>query len=382
MKKCLVFILLILIPIICLAKPLFIDARIGDYDYISRLVLEFTEKIDCSVSVSDSTLYVAFDKASYNDIIPINIESENVTEFAKYIYKGKTTLKLKFRFPITIDKYGYKNSKNKYLVMYDIFDKESDSNKEKKLAKVLYLAQKFNIAKAEPIIIELRQQYPNDDIINLYLGHIFAKNKDKTNAVYYYSQISQNSKHFAVAKANLTKVKNNIYPSYEIKPDYWLMQTNDSTEIDLTVGKTIKDNANTINSSEEEDKTTTKASTNNVTDKESKEERKQATNQVELNIFQEYYYIPLIAIAFFFIFFLISLAKKNKVISEYVSLNDRLQDELYTLEKKLKKGIVHTNSTKEKIIIKLYDNGWSEEAIAKELNTSVDIVSKTLKNQG
>ncbi len=361
MKKLFIMSLLLFIPLVVFSSGMYIDARVGDFGNISRIVLEFTSKIDNNISYKDSTLSIAFDKESYEDAIPLKLDSENIINFNKYSKKSKLILNTKFNFPIKIDTYNYTNEDNRYLVICDVYNSIED--KENDLAKVLYLAQKFSLKKADKSIKKLTSKYTNDNLVNLYLGHLYSRNRNKKLSLQYYSNVSENSDLFAIAKANINKVKNNVFLDYEVKPEYFSKETI-VPKVSLS---TSTDKKVTSNNKDQQKAVDTLATSN---------KKQEQTSFLANSI---YYIIGLIIIV---VIQLIIIIKKSSKSRYYLLENEQLKDELYSLENKLKKGIIHDETTKDRIIVKLYKNGWKPEAIAKELNMSIENINKIVDKLG
>ncbi len=373
MKKFLLSSLLIIMISLVWAESHFLDMRVGDFGCITRVVFEFTGKINYSVQEEDSNLSVSISSLKEGKIqLPIE-ESNNIDNITIKEETGSAQIELAFSYPIEVTSYNYFQENKNYIIVLDIYDRGYQTDKEKGLATILFKAQKFPLSKISSELNDFSEKYEADALVNFYLGRLFATKQMKTIASDYFSKIDSSSEHFFTAQAYIDNLNKNRFPTEEVKPDFLL--TEEKTDEKPNI---IKEEV-AVNEKERENKIE-KEKDITVEQKE-KETVKKEVNQTKAER-NKFWYLYLIISLLVIIFQFIQAIKKKFFIKE---LNAKLESsvfELKALENKLEKGVVINSKTKEKIIIKLYNSGWKSKDIADELNTPIEIIEATISKEG
>lgn len=354
-----------------------IETRTGDFGCITRIVMEFPEKIMFNITKDNSVLQITYPSAYFDSAIENEIKSKNIEDVKSLNEPKNATIFLKFNHPIFFKRYSYVNDKGNYIVMSDVYDIDCQNDKEKLLTMALFQAQKFNINKARKTINKLTDTYPNDSLVNLYLARLYAKNNRFKTATLYLNKIKEhNTDHIITLQADSLSynIKNNLCSKQEVKPNFLVknykpLKTKDLiSNVDSTNHVIKKDTLQKIISNEFSD---SNKNENTETDSKLKDEQiKEKIHSYELKIirYKVIITILLIVVSIFSIFLFNSNNKLSKV-----------RNELNQLKHKLEKGIVVDDDIKESIVKKLYNNGWSVESIAEELNTTIEIVNKIVE---
>ncbi|MBI9031836.1 hypothetical protein JEZ13_07550 [bacterium] len=379
MKKYLLSSLLIIMISLIGAQAYFFDMRLGDFGCITRVVFEFTGKVDYNIHSNEKELKIDFSSLKEGDI-QLPVEKSNNIELIKINKEnGVSQVKFDFVYALEYASYSYYEKNKHLLIVLDVYDKEYLDNKEKGLATILFKAQKFPLSKSESELFAFSNRYPTDPLVNFYLGRLYAVQKNKTMAVSYLEKIESGSVFYLDAQAYIANLKNNKYPQGEIKPDFL-------------------DSIKTEESSEIIQKTTIPTPVNDL-----KEENQVEANKVEVvnesgskNIDHDKDDIPvqtssktnpiwLMIVGISFLIIIVQFVrniKRNILIKELNAKLENTNFELRALANKLEKGVIENSKTKDRIIIKLYNNGWKANDIANELNTSLEIVEATISKEG
>lgn len=375
-----------------MGQPQFIDSKVGDYHDISRIVLNFTDKVSYQIKTNASDLIISFAKESYDKKNPIHLQSENIVSYRAAVDGQVTKLHIKFKFPIEANNFSFSSDNNLFKIVCDVYDSNYKLYKEKELARVLYLYQKFSLKRATSAIKELANKYPNDALCNLYFGEIHAKEKHKQSALRHYKAIPKSSTFYASAQKRVKQLNNNRYPTADITADFLTFKTEDTQEavtqtkpeesfpkpvlidtliqttqdtVVTTSTKPIADSVKAINSFEEKSIKT--------------EPKKEETAQLKAKPYIPVYIFIIIAISLITNAIIVTFYLKSK--KQKLLLNEELEQktsELHSIKKSLNKGVISNNDTQSRIVLKLYKNGWKASEIAKELSTNIDNVNNII----
>lgn len=377
MKKYLLSSLLIIMMSLVWAKSHFLDMRVGDFGCVTRVVFEFTGKIDYNITEEENNISIFINSLNESTIhLPIEA-SDNINSILVSQTTGSAKVDLDFTYPIEVTSYNYFQESKNYVIVVDIYDDGYKTDKNKALATLLFKGQKFPLDKISSEINEFSLNHSTDPLVNLYLGRLFARKKMKSKALEYFNKISEGSEHFLTAQAYIDNLGKNKYPTDEVKPDFLV-----SEQEPITVSNPESENNQVnnldINNDEEvsskDEKIAENANLVQEQDKRKSTPTKTPSNKIWFIILG----ISLIIIILQFI----QLIKKKILVRE---LNTKLEGsifELRALENKLEKGVIENSKTKDRIIIKLFNNGWKPQDIANELNTSLDIVEATISKEG
>ncbi len=384
MKKLLLSSLLIIMISMIGAQSYFFDMRVGDFGCITRLVFEFTGKVNYTSLENVNNLEINITSLNESKIqLPLE-ESKNILEI--HLTESSNTAKLNFDFifPIETNSYAYYKENKNYIIVFDIYDKDYLTDKEKGLTTLLFKGQKFSLEKIRSEIEDFSAKYPNDDLVNFYLARLFSTEKDmKSKAIDYYSRIHPSSSFYFTATAYISNLEKNKFPTEEIKPDFLaknelIVSTSDSlaNQAKENISNKIIDNKTTNKEEKKkiniEDNTKDKASTKNNLQQNDKNDIKINTLMLTIMI------VSILTVLFQFF----KNLKKNIMIKELNAKLENKEYELKALANKLEKGIIENSKTKDRMIIKLYNNGWKAEDIAQELNTPLEIINATINKEG
>ena len=382
MKKYLLSSLLILMISLVWAKSHFLDMRVGDFGCITRVVFEFTGKVDYSVKEEDNKLSIMLNSLNNGKIqLPVE-QSDNINNIVLTDGNTSAQVALEFIYPIEVTSYNYFQESKNYIIVFDIYDKDYHTDMQKGLATILFKAQKFPLNKSKTEIVAFSDKYSSVPLVNLYLGRLYAKKQMKTIAIEYFKKIDSKSEFFLTAQAYIDNLNKNRYPQEEVKPDFLI-----KVEIDNSVNESNKkdiqeyfnnedslqvaQNVNKIEETEEEN--TSKDDSNN--------EENSKTNNAQSTSNKFLYLYLIIALVIIVIQFVQNI-KRKFIIKELSGKLESSNFELRALENKLAKGVVENSKTKEKIIIKLFNSGWKPQDIANELNTSIEVIEATISKEG
>ena len=382
MKKYLLSSLLILMISLVWAKSHFLDMRVGDFGCITRVVFEFTGKVDYSVKEEDNKLSIMLNSLNNGKIqLPVE-QSDNINNIVLTDGNTSAQVALEFIYPIEVTSYNYFQESKNYIIVFDIYDKDYHTDMQKGLATILFKAQKFPLNKSKTEIAAFSDKYSSVPLVNLYLGRLYAKKQMKTIAIEYFKKIDSKSEFFLTAQAYIDNLNKNRYPQEEVKPDFLI-----KVEIDNSVNESNKkdiqeyfnnedslqvaQNVNKIEETEEEN--TSKDDSNN--------EENSKTNNAQSTSNKFLYLYLIIALVIIVIQFVQNI-KRKFIIKELSGKLESSNFELRALENKLAKGVVENSKTKEKIIIKLFNSGWKPQDIANELNTSIEVIEATISKEG
>lgn len=389
MKKFLLSSLIIFMISMIGAQTHFFDMRMGDFGCITRVVLEFTGKVQYTAKENDKNLEINLSSLKDTKIVLPPKSSNNISEIQIIEDKRATSLSLDFIFPIEVNSYAYFKENDNYIIVFDIYDKDYHINKEKGLATLLYKGQKFSIKKIESDINDFSAKYPNDPLVNLYLGRLYSTSKDmKTKAIEYFSRIHPSSNNYFTAKAYIGNLERNKFPTDEVKPDFLnrtsslaTLEEENSQLSDSIYATQASDNTSIVTSSDiksrrGKDKSLKKQ---NTTHKDKNKSLNTVNNKSQSSIFLTTGLIVslLITLVLFF-----KNYKKNIQLKQLHARLENSEFELQALANKLEKGIIENSKTKDRMIIKLFNSGWKPEDIAQELNTSIDIINATINKEG
>lgn len=389
MKKYLLSsLLLIMISLIC-AKSQFLDMRTGDFGCITRVVFEFTGKIDYSIKEGDNNFSISLNSLQ-KEMIQLPIEqSNNITSIGISDEAGSAKIKITFSYPLQVTSYNYFQENKNYVIVLDAYDMDYQTDKEKALATLLFKAQKFPLSKSSSDIANFSQKYPTDSLVNFYLGRLYASKKMSTVAIEYFNRIETTSEYYLQAQAYINNIRNKKFPLEEVKPDF--------LQIIKVINNNISDSlsaveAESIAALESDSLAVVKAASfyqkrlrgertaEDIPESEDLSQTKEI-NQETANS-SKYWFIYLTLSLLIIIFQIIQNAKKRYVIKELSAKVESANFELKALENKLAKGVVENSKTKEKIIIKLFNSGWKPADIANELNTSIEDIEATISKEG
>lgn len=377
MKKYLLSSLFIfLIAAISASSPL-VDMRVGDFGCITRVVFEFTQKVDYQVKESDNKLSISLSSNDAAKIKATNFKSTNIQKIDITETTTATNILFELAYPVKVSKYSYKERDKQYIIMFDIYDKQYLTDKDKGLTTLLFKGQKFPIAKISTEITTFLQKYPNDDKVNFYLGMMYGYRKDKVKATNLLAKIPKSSDYYPSTQESLTAFSNNTFPQTEIKPNYWEIERDallPSTEQVEVAAVPILEQIAT-----QTDETKPKEVKSVITTSEPQDIIQ------NLNIFQQHWFFFMILIILFIVIIIIQqfMVYKAKLHFKEATLKlDSVMIEKNIVEHKLKQGIIENSKTQDKIIIKLFNNGWSAKDIANELNASLEAVEATIKREG
>lgn len=375
------------------AQSHFFDMRVGDFGCITRLVFEFTGKVDYTSSENDNRLAIKINSLKESRIILPVESSNNIQEIQLVESKNTADINIDFIYPIEVSSYAYYKENKNYIIVFDIYDKAYHVDKEKGLTSLLFKGQKFSLESYDSTINEFSAKYPNDPLVNFYLGRLYARNttmKDK--AISFFSQVDSTSEFYFTAQAYIDNLQKNKFPSGEIKPDFLIPA--DSLNSTNAESKLMADSMNTPmkdndlgqddNSSNKEtrNKQSIKENTlDNIQNKENTREEAGLTNEEDIQtniILLTAFIVSLI----FSLFLLFKNLRKNIQLKELQAKLENSEYELKALANKLEKGIIENSKTKDRMIIKLFNSGWKAEDIAKELNTPLDIINATINKEG
>ncbi len=382
MKKYLLSSLLILMISLVWAESHFLDMRVGDFGCITRVVFEFTGKVDYSVKEEDNKLSIMLNSLNNGKIqLPVE-QSDNINNIVLTDGNTSAQVALEFIYPIEVTSYNYFQESKNYIIVFDIYDKDYHTDMQKGLATILFKAQKFPLNKSKTEIVAFSDKYSSVPLVNLYLGRLYAKKQMKTIAIEYFKKIDSKSEFFLTAQAYIDNLNKNRYPQEEVKPDFLI-----KVEIDNSVNESNKkdiqeyfnnedslqvaQNVNKIEETEEEN--TSKDDSNN--------EENSKTNNAQSTSNKFLYLYLIIALVIIVIQFVQNI-KRKFIIKELSGKLESSNFELRALENKLAKGVVENSKTKEKIIIKLFNSGWKPQDIANELNTSIEAIEATISKEG
>lgn len=395
MKKYLLSALLIIMISLIGAQSHFFDMRVGDFGCITRVVFEFTGKVNYKVQEENNKLSISLSLLSEGKIqLPIE-ESSNITNINLAQGDKSATLNLDFIYPIEVTSYAYFEQNKNYIIVFDIYDKAYLNNKEKGLATLLFKGQKFSLSNIISDIDNFSNKYPNDPLVNMYLGRLYARHKEmKNTAISYFKKIEPSSNYYFTAQAYIGNLTKNKFPEGEVKPDFLEKETSE------TLDKVAYNDTLTVVDVEDQDKMKAKA----VTEQDATEKTRDNNSRIGRNMnkqksidsdkesdeesnsfwhFLDIVWYVLFAIALIWSIILIMKSiKKDIIIKELKAKLEGKEFELKALANKLEKGIIENSKTKDRMIIKLYNNGWKPEAIADELNTSLEIVQATISKEG
>lgn len=373
MKKYFIASLLCLLISIAWAESHFLDMRVGDFGCITRVVFEFTSKVDYSVKEDDNTLTIDLSSLKEGKILPPVEESLNIDSIAVTNSKGSSEITLTFLYPIEVTSYNYFQESKNYIIVLDVYDIGYKTDKKKGLATLLFKGQKFPLNKISSEITTFSNEYSSDALVNLYLGRLFAKKKMKDKAIEYFSKIPEGEEQYFTAQAFIDNLNKNRYPTEEVKPDFLEInqqsetianeENNDNYPQDVITKEETSSNENMIEETNE--LTKEKADT---THKES------SSNDLLLIVLG----LSILVIVIQFI----QNIKKKFLIKELEVKLEGSKFELSALANKLEKGVIENSKTKDRIIIKLFNNGWQPQDIANELSTSIEIVEATISKEG
>lgn len=376
MKKYLLSSLLIIMISLVVAEAHFSDMRIGDFGCVTRVVFEFTGKIDYSLKEEGNNLLITLTSMKEVKIqLPAedskNIESISITE-----EKGSTQVKLVFTYPIEVTSESYIEKNKNFLIVFDVYDVGYKTNKEKGLATLLFKGQKFPLSKISSEIALFSEKYATDTLVNLYFGRMFATQKMKNQAIEYFTNIPESSEHFFTAQAYIENLKKFRFPTEEVKPDFLEtilpeneVVTSGDSDLIKEEDSLIASNPVTNNAIQTE---------NDIFNEDDDLEQISFNKPFSTKIWYLYFALSIILILYLFI----KNTKKNISIKELGVKLESSKFELNALANKLEKGVVENSKTKDKIIIKLFNSGWKPEDIANELNASIEIVEATINRQG
>lgn len=375
---------------IVVAQSYFFDMRVGDFGCITRLVFEFTGKVDYKHTEQDSTFNLNLSSLSEGKIeLPIE-KSINIQKIS--IDEGKKTanLNITFVFPIEVQSYSYFKENKNYIIVFDIYDTNYKNDKEKKLTSILFKGQKFPLSNITKDIEEFSLQYANDDLVNFYLGRLFSiKKENKDIAINYLSKVSTNSTDYFIAQAYIDNLLQNKFTNEEVKPDF--LTQNDSTSLSNNMEKSPYneidsqsiDKKSRIDSVSQEDFTTKQIQNDAIKsvsiDKDNK--TRDLTTEDRNSSHSLLLIISLISLLIIVFQFFSNLKKSIKV-KELTARLENSEHELRALANKLEKGIIENSKVKDRMIIKLFNNGWKAQDIAEELSTSIEIVNATINKEG
>lgn len=371
MKKYLLSSLLIIMISLVSAKSHFLDMRVGDFGCITRVVFEFTGKIDYKVTEDGNKLSVTLNLLKDGNIqLPIE-ESNNINNIELSESLGTANLALEFTYPVEVTSYNYFQESKNYVIVLDVYDKAYQTDKLKGLATLLFKAQKFQISKISSDIDIFSEKYSSDPIVNMYLGRLYATKKMKTKAMEYFKKIDSTTEQFFTAQAYIDNLNKNRFPTEEVKPDFLekieleeMEEINDSTNV--VEQKVLKEEEQSDESLQEQEAPETES----------------GSDTTDNSDFSKFWYFYLAVSLLIIIIQLIQSIKKKYVIKELSGKLENSNFELNALENKLAKGVVENSKTKDKIIIKLYNSGWKPADIANELSTSLEVIEATISKEG
>ncbi|MFA7056558.1 MAG: hypothetical protein WC155_03230 [Candidatus Cloacimonadales bacterium] len=387
MKKYLLSSLFIfLIAAISASSPL-VDMRVGDFGCITRVVFEFNQKVDYQVKESDNKLSISLSSNDATKIKATKFKSTNIRKLDVTETATATNILFELAYPVKVTDYNYKERDKQYIIMFDIYDKQYLTDKDKGLTALLFKGQKFPIAKISTEIATFLQKYPNDDKVNFYLGMMYGYRKDKVKATNLLTKIPKSSDYYTSAQESLTAFSNNNFPQTEVKPNYWEIERA-ALLSELASAPNAKPASVQTNEAEPEkvinSTTQTDMKKPNEATRVIPTSEPQTTTQ-NLNIFQQYWFFFIVLIILCILIIIIQqfMVYKAKLHFKEAKLKlDSVMIEKNIVEHKLKQGIIESSKTQDKIIIKLFNNGWSAEDIASELNASLEAVEATIKREG
>lgn len=367
MKKYLLSSLLIFLISIVYAGSLLVDMRVGDFDCVTRIVLEFSEKVNYTSQENVNKLSVSLNSDEVDKLKATKHKSQNIHKLEVSKTGNLTTAIFEFDYPIEVASYDYKGSGDTHLIVFDIFDKRYWIDPDKGLSTLLFKGQKFPISKINTEIARFLKRYPDDDKIYFYLGMMYGYRKDKTNSSYLLSQIPETSKYYPSAQENLKAFMIGNFPEAEIKPNFWQAEQDSLAIQQRRVAATPEiEKVDSIEGEKSVAVTTTEP---------------QAVDHKQYLV-QEYW-LPLLALLLLIIIIQFVFNIKKRVRLREVELKlETVTSEKNALDNKLKKGIIDNSKTKDKIIIKLFNSGWSPEDIANELNESLETIEAAIKREG
>jgi len=380
MKKYLLASLLIIMISFIGAKSNFFDMRVGDFGCITRVVFEFTGKVSYKVKNDEKKLSISFASLKEGQIhLPVE-NSKNISNIVIKDGTDSSQVDIEFSYPIEVSSYPYYKENKNYIVVLDVYDKDYHSDKEKALATLLFKGQKFPLKKIEAEITNFSRKYSTDPLVNFYLGRLYATKKMKTKAIHYFKKLKIDSKDYLTAQAYIDNLNKGKYPLEEVKPDF--LTTNNLQDSHELVKAEEANFSEEVTSSEHDSSVEQVGSSDedkvvDNTQTEEKKETKKATSNSNTIWF-------LIIGASFIVIVILYLKnyKKNILIKELNAKLEVSNFELKALANKLEKGIIESSKTKDRIIIKLFNNGWKPEDIANELKTSIEIVKATISKEG